>query len=175
MAHEHHTGFWSEVTSGLQRLLGGGWPPTDRPFAVLLDVLVRGSKLQDDLHVREVEASAVSTRELDEEEGRLAREELDAARADLPEFEAALVDAWKRSGGSDAEVPYDSADPSQDRAADALIRYLVTTRTASVRTVEQDTSYVYHVSVNWDTLDTLAQHFDVDIRAALRDAASETR
>jgi hypothetical protein len=168
MAHSPRGGFWEDVAGGLRGLLGGGWPRDDRPFAVLLDMLVRGSKLQDDMRVKEAEAPAVSTRGLEEEESRLARQELDAARADLPDFERALIDAWRRSDGTASEIPYDSADPAQDRAADMLIRYLVTTREATVRTEERDGGrYTYYLTVHWDALLALAEVLEVDLRAAL--------
>ena len=166
-------GLWEQVAGGLRRLLGGSWPPDERPFAMLLDLLVWGGKLHAD--VRELEAGAPTTSfgEPQAEEERLIRQELEAARTDLPDFERALVDAWRRSAGATTEVSYDAADPQQDRAADVLIRYLVTTRTASVRSEErQPRGYVYHVSVYWDTLFALAAHLDVALQPALESAAS---
>ena len=145
----------------------------ERPFAALLDLLVRGSKLENDLRNVALDAPAASTADPAAEEARLAHEELETARADLPEFERALADAWRRSGGSEREVPYDSADPEQDRAADVLIRYLVTTRTATVRTEERgEQQYRYFVAVEWDTLFTLAEHLEVDLRGALNHATA---
>jgi hypothetical protein len=173
MADSPATHVWEEVAGGLRRLLGGNWPPSDRPIAALLDLLVRGSKLQDDLRNVALDAPAASTTDPAAEEARVAQEELAAARASLPEFEHALADAWRRSGGSQREVPYDSTDPDQDRAADVLIRYLVTTRTATVRTEERgDQQYRYYVAVDWDTLFVLASHIDVDLLSALNHAAA---
>lgn len=172
MADSPVTNVWEEVAGGLRRLFGGAWPHTDRPIAALLDLLVRGSKLQDDLRAVALDAPAASTSDPAAEEARLAHEELESARADLPEFERALVDAWRRSGGSQREVPYDSTDPEQDRAADVLIRYLVTTRTATVRTEERgENQYRYDIVVDWDTLIVLASHVDADLRGALNHAA----
>jgi hypothetical protein len=166
---------WDEVAGGLRRLLGGGWSHEDRPIGRLLDLLVRGSKLQDDLRAVDLDASPTSTREPGVEEERLERQELEAARADLPDFERALADAWRRSEGTEREVAYDSAEPAQDRAADVLIRYLVTTRTASVRTEEHaEEHYTYYVAVFWDMLFALAAHLDLDaseLRGALESAA----
>jgi hypothetical protein len=172
MADSPATNVWEEVAGGLRRLLGGNWPHGERPIAALLDLLVRGSKLQDDLRAVALDAPAASTTDPAAEEARVAQEELEAARANLPEFERALADAWRRSGGSQREVLYDSADPEQDRAADVLIQYLVTTRTATVRTEEQsERQYRYYVAVDWDTLSVLASHLDVDLRGALNHAA----
>ena len=170
MAQSTAGNVWEEVAGGLRRLLGGSWPGGERPIAVLLDLLVRGSKLQDDLRAVDLDASSTTTREPGVEE-RLVRQELEAARADLPDFERALADAWRRSGGRAREVRFDARDPVQDRAADVLIRYLVTTRMATVRTEERaEQQYTYYISVDWETLFALAGHLDVDpaeLRGAL--------
>ena len=172
MADSPASHVWEEVAGGLRRLLGGNWPPTERPIAALLDLLVRGGKLQDDLRAVALDSPAGSTNDPAAEEARVAHEELEAARANLPEFERALADAWRRSGGSQREVPYDATDPEQDRAADVLIRYLVTTRTATVRTEERgENQYRYDIAVDWDSLFVLASHLDVDLRGALNHAA----
>jgi hypothetical protein len=176
MADSPATNVWEEVAGGLRRLLGGGWNPSDRPIGALLDLLVRGSKLQDDLRAVALDAPAGSEQGSADEEARIAHEELEAARANLPEFERALADAWRRSGGTQREVPYASADPEQDRAADVLIQYLVTTRTATVRTEdlgEQQGApqYRYFIAVDWDALMGLATHLEVDLRGALNKAA----
>jgi hypothetical protein len=168
MAHADHGSFWHEVGNGLRHLFGNDWPREDQAFAGLLDVLVRGKKLKDDLRTMESDAPAVSTRDPQAEEAQLAREELATARADLPDFEAALIDAWRRSHGTTKEVPYSAAEPMQDRAADVLIRYLVTTDVATVRSEEKrPQQYVYHLAVDWPTLFALAEHVGVGLRPAL--------
>jgi hypothetical protein len=176
MADSAGTNVWEEVAGGLRRLLGGDWPPADRPMAALLDLLIRGSKLQNDLRAAALDAPPVSGRETADDEARIAREELESARANLPEFERALGEAWRRSGGTQREVRYDSADPDQDRAADVLIQYLVTTRTATVRTEERgeqngQQQYWYYIAVDWEALFALAGHLEVDLRGALNQAA----
>jgi hypothetical protein len=176
MADSPATNVWEEVAGGLRRLLGGTWPPSDRPIGALLDLLVRGSKLQNDLRAAALEAPAVSGRDEEDEEARIARDDLEAARANLPDFERALRDAWRRSGARQREVRYDSADPERDRAASVLIEYLVTTRTATVRTEERGErhgtpQYWYYVAVDWDALFALAAHLEVDLRGALNTAA----
>jgi hypothetical protein len=164
------------VAGGLRRLLGGEWPPRERPIAALLDLLVRGSKLHDDLRAVALDAPAVSSHETADEEARIVREELDAARANLPEFERALADVWRRSSGTQREVCFDSTDPAQDRAAGVLIQYLVTTRLATVRTEERgeragQQQYWYYIAVDWAALFKLAGHLEVDLRGALDQAA----
>src|SRR5215210_6476799 len=84
MAHADRSTFWHEVGNGLRRLLGNNWPGEDRAFAVLLDVLVRGKKLKDDVVTAEADAPALSTYDPRAEEAHLAQQELAAARADLP-------------------------------------------------------------------------------------------
>jgi hypothetical protein len=168
MAQADRGSFWREVGNGLRHLIGNDWPREDQAFAGLLDVLVRGTKLKDDLLAVETDAPAVSTRDPRAEEAQLVREELATARADLPDFEAALVDAWQRSRGTTKEVPYSAAEPTQDRAADVLIRYLVTTDVATVRSEEtRPQQYVYHLAVDWPTLFELAEHAGIALRPAL--------
>jgi hypothetical protein len=176
MADSPATNVWEEVAGGLRRLLGGTWPLSEQPIAALLDLLVRGSKLENDLRAAALDAPAVSGRDGEDEEARIARDDLAAARANLPEFERALSDAWRRSGASQREVRYDSADPEQDRAASVLIEYLVTTGTATVRTedrgeVQGTPQYWYYVAVDWDALFAMAAHLEVDLRGALNKAA----
>jgi hypothetical protein len=174
MAPADRGSFWQEVGHGLRRLFGDEWPRPHDAFAALLDALVRGKKLQDELVAVESDASAVSTRDPQAEEAQLAKHELDTARADLPDFERALVDAWERSGGSTAEVPYRSTDPIEDRAADVLIRYLVTTDVATVRSEEIGSEqYTYFVGVQWPTLFELAEHLGIELRAALERGAQQ--
>ena len=168
MAQADRHSFWREVGNGLRRLFGNNWPGEDRAFAVLLDVLVRGTKLRDEVVSVEADAPAVSTRDPQAEEAQLAQHELATARADLPDFERALVDAWKRSRGTSKEIPYASKDPSQDRAADVLIRYLVTTELATVRSEEAGPQqYTYYLAVDWTTLLALADHLEIGLRPAL--------
>ena len=168
MASAEHGGFWHEVGSGLRRLFGDDWPGENRPFASLLDVLVRGGKLRNELKAVEADAPATSTYDTRAEEAELAHQELATARADLPDFEHALVDAWSRSGGREQELLYASEDPAQDRAADVLIRYLVTTDTATVRSVERGSEkYDYYVAVDWTTLFELTEHTGIPLRQAL--------
>jgi hypothetical protein len=168
MAHADRGSFWREVGNGLRHLIGNDWPREDQAFAGLLDVLVRGTKLKDDLLAVETDAPAVSTRDPQAEEAQLVREELATARADLPDFETALVDAWQRSHGTTKEVPYSTTEPTQDRAADVLIRYLVTTDVATVRSEEKRAQqYVYHLAVDWTALFELAEHAGVALRPAL--------
>jgi len=176
MADSPATNIWEEVAGGLRRLLGGTWPHSEQPIGALLDLLVRGSKLENDLRAAALDAPAVSGHDEEDEEARIAREDMEGARTNLPDFERAPTDAWRRSGGSQREVRYDSADPEQDRAASMLIDYLVTTGTATVRTEERGEQqgtpqYWYYIAVEWDALFAMATYLDVDLRGALNKAA----
>jgi len=173
MADSHRGSVWHEVVDGLRRLFGGP-ASNDQPFAQLLDLLVLGGRLRDEVRELEADAPALSFRAPREEEQQLVQEEMTAARNDLPYFEQALLDAWRRSGGQASEVAYESTDPTQDRAADALIRYLVTTRAATVRTEEHaNQQYTYFISVDWQTLFELAEHAGIALRPALERASTE--
>jgi len=174
MADSQHGSVWHEVVDGLRRLLGGP-AATDQPFAQLLDLLVLGGRLRDEVRELEADAPALSFRAPREEEQQLVREETEAARKDLPYFEQALLDAWRCSGGRGGEVAYASTDPTQDRAADVLIRYLVTTRAATVRTEEHaEQQYTYFISVDWPTLFALAEHAGIALRPALERGHTES-
>ena len=165
-------GVWEESAGRLRRLLGAEERRDEAPFAALLDLLVWGSKFQNEVREIEADAAPTSTAEPQAEEARVAREELAAARADLPRFERALLEAWQRSGGTDRELAYDAADPARDAAADVLIRYLVTTHMASVRSEERaPEQYIYHVAVYWDALFVVADYLNIPLRAALEQEA----
>lgn len=135
------------------------WRSDERGYASLLDALTR-----DRLEVEAVEAERQATSrrslaELQDDQRRAAQEELAEARRELDEFRAAIDDIAKR-GGTDGrnEVPYSSADASQDHMADVLIQYLVRPGYAEVRTDEVGSEqYVYHIRVDWPRLRELAQ------------------
>jgi hypothetical protein len=130
------------------------WEGNDRAFAALLDALTR-DRVETEALEREMSAPAAqSTTDVQQ----LERDELDEARGELDQFRAALADARHRAAGNErAEVPYDSADPTQDAAADVLIQYLVRPGYAEVRTEERAAEhYVYHIRVDWPKLHALA-------------------
>jgi hypothetical protein len=131
-----------------------GFPDGDRPFAAVLDALAWIYKA--DAEVTSVEALSAAGRpmaDVKEEERRVESEELERAHEALPEFEDGLRSA-QRAGGR--EIALDSRDPRQDRVADALIRYLVSTGFAAVRTEELGgDAFRYHIAVDWPRLDDL--------------------
>jgi hypothetical protein len=146
-----------------QRWLSGfgafDWRGDERAYASLLDALTR-DRLGVEAIEREREAtSRRSLAELQEDQQRAARDELAEARRELQEFRAAMDDVRQRGGpNGDAEVPYDSQDPDQNRAADVLIQYLVRADYAEVRTEEPEPGhYIYYIRVDWKRLRSLSE------------------
>ena len=75
------------------------------------------------------------------------------AREDRATFAQMLRDARDRSGGSEVEVSYDSADPNQERQADLVARYLVSLGYAEMRTEEAPPGHaIYRARFFWDKL-----------------------
>jgi len=135
------------------------WRGDERAYASLLDALTR-DRLGVEAIEREREAtSRRSLAELQEDQQRVARDELAEARRELQEFKAAVDDARRRGGPSgDVEVPYDSRDDAQNRAADVLIQYLVRPDYAEVRTEEPEHGhYIYYIRVDWARLRSLSE------------------
>jgi hypothetical protein len=127
----------------------------DRTYAALLDALTR-DRVETEALEREI--SAPAQQEVGDTE-RVEREELDEARRELAEFRTALDETYRKANGDEtAEVPYDSARPDEDAAADVLIQYLVRQGYAEVRTEEPRAgSYVYYIRVDWAKLRALAE------------------
>jgi hypothetical protein len=135
------------------------WQADERGFADLLDALTR-DRLEVEAVEREMQATARrSMVDVQEAQHRAERDELAEARRELDDFRTAMTDVRQR-GGSDgqAEVPYDSRDAQQNRAADVLIQYLVRPGYAEVRTDEPTPgAYVYNIRVDWARLRELAE------------------
>jgi hypothetical protein len=135
------------------------WRTDERAYAALLDALTR-DRLEVEGVERELQAtSRRSVAEVQDEQHRVARDELAEARRELHDFRSAMADVRQR-GDLDgrAEVAYDSRDPIQNEAADVLIQYLVRPGYAEVRTEEpQPGRYVYYVQVDWAKLRELAE------------------
>jgi hypothetical protein len=132
-----------------------GFPDRDRPYASLLDALAWIFKA--DAEVTNVEVLSTAGRpmaDVKEEERRVEDAELERAHETLPEFEEGLRSALR---AGEREIAFDSRDQRQDRVAGALIRYLVSTGFATVRTEELGgDAFRYHIAVDWPRLDDLA-------------------
>jgi hypothetical protein len=145
-----------------QRWLSGfgalDWRADERAYAALLDALTR-DRLEVEAVEREMQATARrSLADVQQEQQRIERDELAEARRELDHFRAAIADVRSRATpGSQAEVAYDSGNPTQNAAADVLIQYLVRPGYAQVRTEEpQPERYVYYIQVDWPRLQELA-------------------
>ena len=130
----------------------------DRAYASLLEALARELA---DAQATDIEAAATSRRDMADvkaEEQRMAAAQLAAARREVDAFRSALLDARRRTGADGTgEAAYDAAGPDQNAKADLLIRYLVRTGYAEVRTEEPAPGrYRYALRVAWDRLRLLA-------------------
>lgn len=76
------------------------------------------------------------------------------------------ADSARRAGGN--AISLDDRKPDDDKIADALIHFLVRTQIASSTTRETDRHrYIYTVSVDWNTLDRIAQDAKVNLAEVL--------
>ena len=131
------------------------WGGDVQTYASLLDALTR-DRVETEALEREMSAPAAAHGSTDVRQ--LERQELDEARHELDIFRAALDDVRRRAAGDPrAEVPYDSANETEDAVADVLIQYLVRPGYAEVRTEERGAEhYIYHIRVDWPKLRALA-------------------
>jgi hypothetical protein len=131
------------------------WGTEDRAYATLMDGLTR-DRVETEALDREMSAPASQTAT---DFKQLERNELDEARRELAAFRWALENMHERTAGSErAEVPYDSAKPNEDSAADVLIQYLVRPGYAEVRTEEPESGhYIYYIRVDWPRLREFAR------------------
>jgi hypothetical protein len=81
-----------------------------------------------------------------------------------PAFRSGLAKAHAAGNG---EIALSDQDPTQNKEADALIRYLVSFGLASSRSEETPPGYTYYVTVNWDKLRQVAAGANIDFDAAL--------
>lgn len=104
---------------------------------------------------------------------------LDAAKQETVAHEQAIagqMEPYFRSGlakaqaAGNGEIALSDQDPTQNREADALIRYLVSFGLASSRSVETPPGYTYYVTVNWDKLRQVAANAHIDFDAAMAGA-----
>lgn len=114
----------------------------------------------------ELEASAVDTATLpDEIRNEAVREKQDARDLD-DAFEDGLARAARERN---QPVTLDDRDPTEDRVADALIRFLVKPELASVVSEPVGPEhYRYHVTIDWAALDRVAAEAGVSLEDALR-------
>jgi len=136
------------------------FPDRRRPLQSLVEAIVWCSKVHAEaLTLQATSGPRRPMADVVQEEERLGTDELDRARASVPDLEAGLRLA--RAAGP-REVAFDSRDPAQDAVAGALISTLVTTDFATVRTEDLgNEAYRYHIAVDWSALDAFAARIDL--------------
>jgi hypothetical protein len=143
-------------------------------FAELLGFIVRNLVITD--AQKDVDLNATADEEaatIEAEKDRIVRDAEEQARTLYPAFRSGLVLAFEAQGIGHPEIRLDDRDAEQNAIADALIRYLVGFNLAESRSEETEPGhYDYFVSVNWDPLYRLAEEADVDLPAALAQAAT---
>jgi hypothetical protein len=135
-------------------------PDEERGFAAVLVALARELA---DAEAAQVEMHAPARRDMADvkaEEHQLAEEEAAAARRRAEAFRSAVIDARRRSAPDGAgEAGYDSGNPEENAMADLLIRYLVRTDYAEVRTEDVAPGrHRYYIRVDWPRLRNLAEN-----------------
>jgi hypothetical protein len=133
--------------------------PADSPVSArwahdeMFDSLVR-ELVQE--RAASVELASTARREMADikkEEESVSKAIESRAREDRAAFARTIEDAYERSAGRDVEIPYDSADPDQERQAEIILRHLVSLGYAEVRTEEQpDGHEIYRIRLFWDKL-----------------------
>jgi hypothetical protein len=94
--------------------------------------------------------------------------ESDQARQMRESFRAGLISSFNLDQNGGQELRLSDRDPVENSIADALIRYLVSFGLAQSRTEEAAPGhYIYHLSVNWDRVRSVAAHADIDLDAAI--------
>ncbi|MGE3797198.1 MAG: hypothetical protein AB7G88_05085 [Thermomicrobiales bacterium] len=135
----------------------------------LYDHIVRQYVMKDELIDVDLTANASEEGEaIENTKNQVVVRETDHARQMRESFRAGLSTAWQLSQNGNGELRLSDQDPIENSIADALIRYLVSFGLAGSRTEQVDeTSYVYHVSVDWDRLHEIASRIRIDLPQAL--------
>lgn len=132
----------------------------------LLDHIVKSYVLHDELVGIDLDASASDRSEdIETDKRRAVRREVERAESLSDAFTRALVRARSQTG----EVVLDDRDPKQNQEADALIGFLVAHELASSRSEEiEPMHYRYFVTVDWDSLRSMADSAGIDLDLAIQ-------
>ena len=143
-------------------------------FSKLLDAIVRDLVIVDahkdvDLNSdADVDGAAIEAQKAEIIASSEARA---AALADS--FREGIVLAYEAQGTGHPEISLDDRQAEQNAIADALITYLVRYDLAESRSEETVPGhYLYFVSVTWSALYQFAEANEIDLPAALADAAT---
>ncbi len=135
----------------------------------LFEHIVRSIAVHDEL--LDVDFDAASSEQGDSiqaEKQNIVARESDQARKMRESFHIGLTTLYRLRGTDTPELRLSDQDSVENSIADALIRYLVSFDLAESRTEEPiPGKYVYHLSVNWDALQSVASEIDLDLEACL--------
>jgi hypothetical protein len=97
----------------------------------------------------------------------IAREQAVSSQLE-PFFRSGIA---KALAAGNAEIALSDQDPTENKEADALIRYLVSYGLATSRSEETPPGYTYFIVVNWDKLRQVATGANIDFDAAMASAS----
>ncbi len=136
----------------------------------LYEHIVRQYVMKDELIDVDLTANASEEgRAIESEKNQIVNRETDHAKQMRESFRAGLSTAWQLDRNGGGELRLSDQDPVENSIADAMIRYLVSFGLASSRTEQvSETSYIYHVTVNWDKLREAGSQAGVDLDEILQ-------
>ena len=136
----------------------------------LLDHIVAQYVVRDELRSIDLDAPpSESGAAIESDKREVARRETERADELASAFRAGLGLAYRARGTDTPDIVLDDRDPTEDRIADALIRFLVSHDLATSRTEETDPlHYLYHVTVDWARLSEVAGAAGIDLDDALQ-------
>lgn len=136
----------------------------------LYEHIVRQFVMKDELIDVDLAATASEDgRAIETEKHQIVSRETDHAKQMRESFRAGLSTAWQLHQNGAGELRLSDQDPVENSIADAMIRYLVSFGLASSRTEQVgESSYVYHVTVNWDRLRETGSQVGVDLDEVLQ-------
>ncbi|MFT4039484.1 MAG: hypothetical protein QM692_14955 [Thermomicrobiales bacterium] len=143
-------------------------------FAALQDAIVQRLVIVDAQKDVDLNAAAESDGSAIDAQKAAIVETAEARAAELAgSFREGVVLAYEAQGTGHSEISLDDRVPEQNAIADALITYLVRYDLAESRSEQTDPDhYTYFVSVKWDALYRFAESANINLPAALADAAT---
>jgi hypothetical protein len=135
----------------------------------LYDHIVRAYALRDELVDVDLLASASDRGEsIEAEKYSIVERESDQARQMRESFRAGLATSYTLTQNGGQELRLSDQDPVENSIADAMIRYLVSFGLAQSRTEQAGPNhYIYHLSVDWDRIRSIAAGIGIDLDAAV--------
>ncbi|CAN5739855.1 hypothetical protein BH23CHL5_BH23CHL5_12830 [soil metagenome] len=137
----------------------------------LFEHIVRSIAVRDELLDVDFDAAASEHGDsIQAEKQHVVVRESDQARKMRESFHIGLTTLYRLKNTDAPELRLSDQDGVENSIADALIRYLVSFDLAESRTEEPTPGqFVYHLSVHWDALQSVASEIDLDLEACLED------